>query len=127
MHFQTRAVVRYFLIGLLIFACSCGTAAAVAYLMLDDSTWTEPSPTRPPATATAVPAPAAPTSAPDPTARWRLGSCLTEDLAPADCTTPGTLHIVGVVQDPGDAPCSGVPGDPITRRVDGTALCLTRH
>src|SRR5690606_35446945 len=102
---------RLILAALTIALISASTAAGVAYLMLDDTTWTDARPARPPATATAVPAPAAPTAPADPTARWRLGSCLTENLQATTCE-PGTWHIVGVVQDPGPDPCTGIPGQP---------------
>ncbi|MEU3945438.1 hypothetical protein [Streptomyces sp. NPDC029526] len=123
----SHTLIRTLLVGLLLIAVSGGTAAGVAYLMLADTTWTDARPARPAATATAVPAPSAPTTTADPTSRWRLGTCLTEQLAPVDCSVAGAYRISGVVQDPGPAPCTGIPGDPIARPVDGTVLCLTRH
>jgi hypothetical protein len=119
---------RLILAALTIAGISASTAAGVSYLMLDDTTWTDTPSSRPPATATVTPAPAAPTSAPDPTARWRLGTCLTDALQPTACTPgAGVWHIVGVVQDPGPDPCTGIPGQPATRTVGDIALCLTRH
>jgi hypothetical protein len=119
---------RLILAALTIAGISASTAAGVSYLMLDDTTWTDTRPARPPATASTAPTPAAPTAPADPTARWRLGSCLTDALQPTACQPgAGVWHIVGVVQDPGPDPCTGIPGQPATRTVGDIALCLTRH
>lgn len=116
------------LAALTIALISASTAAGVAYLMLDDTTWTDTRPARPTATASTARTPAAPTAPADPTARWRLGSCLTDALQPTACQPgAGVWHIVGVVQDPGPDPCTGIPGQPATRTVGDIALCLTRH
>src|SRR5690606_9367627 len=123
-----RSTLRLTAIGLIVLALGFGGGAAGAYLMLDDTTWTDTRPARPPATASTAPTPAAPTAPADPTARWRLGSCLTDALQPTACQPgAGVWHIVGVVQDPGPDPCTGIPGQPATRTVGDIALCLTRH
>jgi hypothetical protein len=123
-----RTTLRLTAIGLIVLALGFGGGAAGAYLMLDDTTWTDTRPARPPATASTAPTPAAPTAPADPTARWRLGSCLTDALQPTACQPgAGVWHIVGVVQDPGPDPCTGIPGQPATRTVGDIALCLTRH
>src|SRR5690606_41115969 len=88
-----RTTLRLTAIGLIVLALGFGGGAAGAYLMLDDTTWTDTRPARPTATASTAPTPAAPTAPADPTARWRLGSCLTENLQATTCE-PGTWHIV---------------------------------
>lgn len=119
---------RLILAALTIASISASTAAGVSYLMLDDTTWTDTRPAQPTATTSTTPTPAAPTAPADPTARWRLGTCLTDALQPTACTPgAGVWHIVGVVQDPGPDPCTGIPGQPATRTVGDIALCLTRH
>ncbi|MBQ0974541.1 hypothetical protein KBZ00_25935 [Streptomyces sp. RK31] len=115
-----RTALRLAAAGLAIMLLASGTAAAVAYLMLDGTSRTNPTP----ATTTA-PAPA-PAPQPERTGRWDLGTCLSDRLKPVKCG-PGVWQLVAVVPNPGDKPCSGITSNPDTRYADGLALCLARR
>jgi hypothetical protein len=117
-----RNLLRLAAAGLAITALSCSTAAYAVYLMLDGTSWTNPTPT---ATSTTTPAPA-PEPAPERTGRWDLGTCLSDRLKPVKCG-PGVWQLVAVVPNPGDKPCSGITSNPDTRYADGLALCLARR
>jgi hypothetical protein len=117
-----RTALRLAAAGLAITALSCSTAAAVVYLMLDGTSWTNPQPA---ATSTTTPAPA-PAPQPERTGRWDLGTCLSDRLKPVKCA-PGTWQLVAVVPNPGPKPCSGITANPDTRYADGLALCLARY
>ncbi|MGA5604022.1 hypothetical protein ACPCUF_23800 [Streptomyces griseoincarnatus] len=116
-----RTALRLAAAGLAITALSCTTAAAVVFLMLDGTSWTNPTPTA----STTTPAPA-PAPQPERTGRWDLGTCLSDRLKPVKCG-PGVWQLVAVVPNPGDKPCSGITSNPDTRYADGLALCLARR
>lgn len=111
----------------LIFGFATAVAAMVTFLMLEDSAWTEPRPSRAPAVSV-QPEPTG--QAPEPQgepSRWALGSCLTPELQPVTCR-PGVLRVIGTVHQPGPTPCADLPETTHTRHADDTALCLTtRH
>ncbi|MFD8254698.1 hypothetical protein ACFV1Y_20190, partial [Streptomyces werraensis] len=121
-HTMLRSTLRLAAIGLIVLALGFGGGAAGAYLMLDGTSWTNPTPA-----ATSSPAPApAPAPQPERTGRWDLGTCLSDRLKPVKCA-PGTWQLLAVVPNPGTKPCAGITSYPDTRYADGLALCLARY
>lgn len=114
-----RTTLRLTAIGLIVLALGFGGGAAGAYLMLDGTSWTNPTPTA------STPAPA-PAPQPERSGRWDYGTCLDNRLQPVKCA-PGTWQLVAVVPNPGPKPCSGITANPDTRYADGLALCLARY
>ncbi len=115
-----RSTLRLTAIGLIVLALGFGGGAAGAYLMLDGTSWTNPTPT-----ASTTPAPA-PAPQPERTGRWDLGTCLNNQLKPVKCAA-GTWQLIAVVPNPGPKPCAGITSAPDTRYADGLALCLARR
>ena len=116
-----RTALRLLGAGLAIMLLASGTSAAVAYLMLDGTSWTNPIPNA----STTAPAPT-PAPAPERTGRWDLGTCLNNQLKPVKCAA-GVWQLVAVVPNPGPKPCTGITSAPDTRYADGLALCLARR
>lgn len=114
-----RSTLRLAAIGLIVLALGFGGGAAGAYLMLDGTSWTNPTPTA------TTPAPA-PAPQPERSGRWDYGTCLDNRLQPVKCK-PGAWQLVGVVPNPGPKPCAGITSAPDTRYADGLALCLARY
>lgn len=133
---RVHAVGRALAAGLIVAALSGSVAAAVSYLILNDSPFTDsdPAPAMPRSSRTA-----SPTSAPSPTApagaaspqgtasAWPLGSCVTswQPTTTVGCDRYGVLRIVGTLHGHGrNAPCADVPEATAVRHVDAYTLCL---
>ncbi|GGJ81929.1 hypothetical protein GCM10011583_11760 [Streptomyces camponoticapitis] len=116
---RTAAIRALAYVALLVIV-GMGSAATFAYVLLDDSSWTD----RPAEAATPRPAPKpSQTARPAPDA-VTASDCYTPDLAPVGCTRDGALAVVGVIDQPTKCPCSRFPETVLVWHTGTKALCL---
>ena len=116
-----RQLGRALALTVLVFVGPVSAAAGVAYLLLDDSAWTNP-----PAEATDRPRPAAAPKPPQtvrPTAA-DADACFTRELASVDCKQEGALAVVGVTKHTRGEPCSKHPETDLVWHTGTDTLCL---